>query len=86
MLATEYKRELSRRAEQAIATLAHHLSQADLERLADISQGYVSRVYRGHSAPSPQFVALLALLAQDPSLLNWLSRYWAEPTMQPSIA
>ena len=79
MLATEYRKELSHRAKQAIADLAPRVSQAELERLTDISQGYLSRIYGGHGVPSAQLVLLLAVLAQDPSLLQWVSRYWAEP-------
>ena len=86
ILAAEYRKELSRRAERAIADLLPYISQSATERLVDISQGYLSRVYRGHGTPSPQLVALLALLAQDPSLLDWLSRYWAEPGMQQSAS
>ena len=79
-LAAEYKRELSRRAKRAIADLSPHLSQAALERLTDISQGYLSRINGGHGTPSPQLVLLLAMLAQDPSLLEWVERYWTEPS------
>lgn len=79
-LATEYRKELSRRGKKAIADLSLSISQADLERLIDISQGYMSRIYGGHGTPSPQLVALLALLAHDPTLLEWVSHYWAEPS------
>ena len=82
VLASEYKKELSRRAQQAITDLAPSMSQAATERLLDISQGYLSRLYGGHGNSSPQLVVLLALLAQDPSLLEWVSRYWAEPSPQ----
>ena len=82
VLAAEYKKELSRRAKQAIAELAPHMGQAATERLLDISQGYLSRIHGGHGTPSPQLVVLLALLAHDPSLLEWVSRYWAEPRAQ----
>lgn len=81
-LAAAYRKELSTRAGQSLARLSTSISQAELERLIDIAQGYLSRIKRGHGTPSPQLVALLALLAQDPSLLNWLSRYWAEPSVQ----
>jgi transcriptional regulator with XRE-family HTH domain len=82
VLAAEYKRELSRRAKQAISDLLPHIAQAEIERLADISQGYLSRIYHGHGVPSAQLVLLLAVLAQDPSLLRWGSRYWAAPSDQ----
>ena len=79
-LAAEYKQELSRRAQRAIADLAPHAAQAAMERLVDLSQGYLSRIHGGHGTPSAQLVVLLALLAQDPSLLEWVSRYWAGPS------
>ena len=81
VLAAEYKRELSRRGKQAIADLMPHYAQSRIEQLLDISQGYLSRIYRDHGTPSPQLVALLALLAQDPTLLEWVARYWAEPSI-----
>ena len=80
ILAAEYKRELSRRATQAIADISPRISQARLARLLDISQGYLSRINRGHGTPSPQLVILLALLAQDTTLLEWVARYWAKPS------
>ena len=80
VLAAEYKRELSRRAKQAIADLAPRMSQAFLERLLDISQGYLSRVNRGHGTPSAQLVVLLALLARNPDLLERVALYWTEPS------
>ena len=59
VLAAAYKKELSTRAGQALARLAPSISQAELERLCDIAQGYLSRIYRRHGTPSPQLVALL---------------------------
>ena len=82
VLAVEYKRELSRRARQAITSLSASISQSATEKLLDISQGYLSRIYGGHGTPSPQLVVLLALLAQDPALLEWVERYWTEPSPQ----
>ena len=82
VLAAEYKRQLSRKGQQALADLSPRISQRALEKLLDISQGYLSRIYRGHGDPSPQLAVLLALLAQDPALLEWVSRYWAEPSPQ----
>ena len=80
ILAAEYRKELSRRAKKALADLSPRISQAQLERLGDISQGYLSRIYGGHGNPSAQLVLLLALLAQDPTLLEWVERYWTEPS------
>ena len=84
ILAAEYRKELSSRAKKALADLSPHISQAQLGRLGNISQGYLSRIYGGHGNPSPQLVVLLALLAQDPSLLEWVARYWTEPS-SPSV-
>ena len=79
VLEAEYKRELSRRAKQALADLSPFLSQRKLERILDISQGYLCRIACGHGMPSAQLVSVLALLAQDPTLLEWLARYWTAP-------
>ena len=82
ILAAEYRSELSRRVQQALSALSPRIGQAQLERLMDISQGYLSRLHGGHGTPSPQLVVLLALLAQNPTLLEWVSRYWTEPSPQ----
>ena len=79
-LATEYRKELSRRAKRALVDLSPHVAQAQLERLGDVAQGYLSRIYNGHGTPSPRLVLLLALLAQDTTLLEWVARYWTEPS------
>ncbi len=80
VLAAEYKKELARRGRRAIADLSVPISQRQLELRLDLSQGYLSRIFRGHGTPSPQLVVLLALLAQDHTLLEWVASYWAEPT------
>ncbi len=79
VLAAEYRRQLSRKGKQAIAGLLPFISQRELEKLVDISQGYLSRISGGHGTPSAQLVVLLAVLAQEPALLEWVARYWAEP-------
>lgn len=79
VLAAEYRKELSRRAQRAIAHLSPYISQSATERLLDISQGYLSRIYGGHGTPSAQLVVLLAVLAREPALIEWMTRYWAEP-------
>jgi hypothetical protein len=78
-LAEEYKSELRRRGKQALGDLSSRLGQARLERLLDVSQGYLCRLSAGNGTPSPQLVVLLALLARHPHLLDWVPRYWAEP-------
>ena len=80
VLQAEYKRELSRRAKRALAEISPYLSQRKLERRIDMTQGYLSRIGGGHQTPSPQLVVLLALLAHDPALLEWVALYWAAPS------
>ena len=81
VLAAEYKRQLSRKAQQAITQLSPRISQRRLEKLIDLSQGYVCRIQGGHATPSGPLVVLLALLARDSALLNWVESYWAEPSL-----
>ncbi len=83
VLEAEYKRELSHRARQSLAELAPRLSQRSLERMLGLAQGYLSRIARGHGTPSAQLVILLALLAQDPRLLEWLAHYVAVRSTNP---
>lgn len=62
-------------AATAIRRLMLHRSQGELERLLGLSEGYLSRLAargdrpRRHN-PSPPLVALLTLLAKDPSRLG----------------
>jgi len=79
ILSAEYKSELRRRAKQALGDISPRIGQASLERLLDLSQGYLCRLSAGNGTPSPQLVVLLALLARHPHLLDWVPRYWAEP-------
>jgi hypothetical protein len=67
ILEREYQRELSRRVRAALEALHPHISQRRLEVLLDLSQGYLSRLRAGAGRPSPQLVAHLTMLAQDPS-------------------
>jgi len=80
VLQAEYRRELSRRAKKALAEISPYLSQRKLERRIDMTQGYLSRIGGGYATPSPQLVVLLALLAHDPALLEWVALYWAAPS------
>lgn len=61
-----YRAELQRRAKAAIETLMEHAKQQDAETFLGLSQGYVSHLRAGRKTPSPDLVALLALLAADP--------------------
>ena len=50
-----------------------------MDRLLDLSLGYLSRLQAGDGVPSASLVSLLALLGSDPSRLEELKRYWALP-------
>lgn len=71
--------ELRIRARVAIDILVHHISLRKLEQLLGLSQGYLCRV-RAIGSNSPELVAHLALLCQDPPVrLLELERFWALP-------
>ncbi len=78
-LEATYRAELIRRAAAAITQLGRVCSQRKLEGLADLSQGYLSRLRAGDGVPSASLVSLLALLSAEPSRLEELARYWALP-------
>lgn len=78
-LEATYRAELVRRAAAAIQQLGQVCSQRKLEVLADLSQGYLSRLRAGDGVPSASLVSLLALLCAEPSRLEELARYWALP-------
>ena len=78
-LEATYRAELVRRAAAAIEQLGRVCSQRKLEVLADLSQGYLSRLRAGDGVPSASLVSLLALLCFDPTRLEELARYWALP-------
>ena len=71
--------ELRIRARVAIDILVHHISLSKLERLLGLSQGYLCRL-RAVGSNSPELVANLAMLCQDPpTRLTELERFWALP-------
>ena len=74
-----YTRSLQGRARIALDALRQHVSGRRLEMTLGLSQGYLSRLRARAGNPSSELVALLALLAMDPSLLNELERFWAMP-------
>ena len=78
-LEATYRAELVQRAAAAIKQLGRVCSQRKLEVLADLSQGYLSRLRAGDGVPSASLVSLLALLCFDPTRLEELARYWALP-------
>lgn len=57
-----------------------------MDRLLDLSLGYLSRLQAGDGVPSASLVSLLALLAADPARLEELKRYWALPVKAPPSA
>ncbi len=72
--------DLRIRARIAIDILSHHISQRKLEQMTGLSQGYLSRLRAGASNPSPELIAHLAMLCQDPpKRLAELQDFWALP-------
>jgi len=72
--------DLRIRARVAVDILSHHVSQRKLEQMIGLSQGYLSRLRAGASNPSPELIAHLAMLCQDPpTRLFELERFWALP-------
>jgi|ERR1700753_147843 len=73
---------LRARARAAIGVLCpDHISQRELERLLIVSQGYLCKLLamNGISVPSPALVALLELLAAEPSRLDEVRKHWEKP-------
>lgn len=70
VLAAEHKRQLSRKGKQAIADLLPFISQRELEKFLDISQGYICRIHAGHGTAIAPLVVLVALLARDLTYSN----------------
>lgn len=67
---------------EAIAVLAEHSAQRDLEDLLDLSHGYLSKVKHGKEKPSALLAALLALLAKDPEQrLGEVRNFWSTKTL-----
>ena len=73
-----YLQSLRTRARIAIDILSHHISQRRLEQLLGLSQGYLSRLGAKAGTPSPALVALLALIADEPTRLAQIHRLWAD--------
>ncbi len=70
-----YAAELGAMADRAIRGLAEAIPQRELERLVGVSAGYFSKL-KGGKEPSAALVALLALLASDPSRVDELRALW----------
>lgn len=54
-----------------------------MDRLLDLSLGYLSRLQAGDGVPSALLVSLLALLGAEPTRLEELKRYWSLPVETP---
>jgi transcriptional regulator with XRE-family HTH domain len=57
----------ARRERACFVMLRLPRSKRSIERLLGLSQGYLSRLGRGAGNPSPALIALLTLLANDPT-------------------
>ena len=70
VLAAEYRRQLSRKAKRALADLSPFVAQRELERLLDITQGYLSRIACGHGNPARSSWSCLPCWPRTRSCLN----------------
>ena len=78
-LEATYRADLCERAAVEIAHLSRCYSQHRVEVALDLSYGYLSRLRAKDGVPSAALVSLLALLADEPSRLLELDRYWSLP-------
>lgn len=71
-------RLLAGAATAAIAKLAEHARQQELEQLLGLSHGYLSKLRNGKKEPSPALVGELMMLAEEPrKRVVELRRHWA---------
>ena len=81
-----YEAELRRLAAQEIRALSPYISQRQLELLAGLAQGYLSRLLAQASNPSAPLVLLLGLIAKDPQArLSEVQAYWRAPRPEPPL-
>lgn len=74
-----YEARLRVMARTALRTLQRRGTPLrQLELTLGLSQGYLSRLSMGAGTPSPALVALLALIADDPTRLAQIHRLWAD--------
>jgi hypothetical protein len=77
-LTNQYNKRLLGLAREALRKIKPHISQRRLERLAGVSQGYLSRVKTKPVCVSAPLVALLLLIAESPAAqLAVLRLCWA---------
>ena len=76
-LKSAYQEFLRTRFVRALKTVAREITQARLEQLMGLSQGYLSKVKSGEREPSAELVGELHVLARDPRRrLQELERCW----------
>jgi hypothetical protein len=81
-----YQAELRRLAGQELRALSPHISQRQLELLAGLAQGYLSRLLAQAGNPSAPLVLLLGLLGKDPQArLAEVQAYWRAPRPEPAL-
>jgi len=75
-----YRAEMQRRAIELLAKLeAANISQRRLERVLQLSQGYLSKI-RSKETPSVALLSELVLIAEEPEArLASLERFWSTP-------
>jgi hypothetical protein len=77
-LERQYLHLLAATVKTAIARLAAHAPQQELEQLLGLSHGYLSKLRNGKKDASPMLVGELMLLAENPKArVGELRRHWA---------
>lgn len=79
-----FSRELSRRAERCVRSLAPVIQQRELERLLGLSGGLLSKIKSGKDT-SPLLVSTLMLLAENPARLEELRALWSGRERAPAV-
>lgn len=78
VLVEVYRTELRHRFRSELRKVLRFTSQRGLERLLNLSQGYLSRLLAGAGTPSAELVSNVALIAVDPARrLSELERFWS---------
>lgn len=74
----QYQRLLGDVVKSAIARIATHAPQQELEQLLGLSHGYLSKLRNGKKEPSATLVGELMMLAENPrKRVVELRRHWA---------
>jgi hypothetical protein len=77
-LERQYQRLLGQMVKTAIARIATHAPQQELEQLLGLSHGYLSKLRNGKKEASPTLVGELMMLAENPRRrIVELRRHWA---------